>query len=349
MTDATGASDGRSSADRRPGRGDEPRGPTAQRMRAITVREHGDADVLSLEERPRPDPEADELLVRVRAAGVNPIDWMIRAGYTDEALSPSLPYVPGWDLSGVVEAVGSAVTAFEPGDEVFGLVRMPDPGATYAEYAAVPAEDVVLKPETLEHTTAAALPMVGLTARHALFGEGALRTGQRVLVHAAAGGVGHVAVQLATAAGARVVGTASGRNESFLHDLGVDEFVDYREQRFEDVLDDVDLVLDAVGGETLERSIRVLKPGGRIVTLPEPPSDEVVETARRERDATVRWFSVEPDASTLAEIRALVDEGRVHPTVSGVYPLVEADAAHRESEAGHVRGKLVLEIGAGTN
>lgn len=320
------------------------------RMRAIRVHEHGDADVLTLESIPRPEPRADELLVRVRAAGVNPIDWMVREGYTDDALAPSLPYVPGWDLSGVVETVGSAVSEFEPGDAVFGLVRMPDPGRTYAEYAAVPADEVVRKPATLDHTTAAGLPMAGLTAWRALYEEGGLSEGQRVLVHAAAGGVGHVAVQLATDAGASVVGTASERNEAYLCELGVGEVVDYRARRFEEVVDDVDLVLDAVGGGTLERSIGVLREGGRIVTLPEPPSAAVVETARRERSAAVRWFSVEPDATALARLRALVADGRVRPTISDVRPLSEAAAAHRESEGGHVRGKLVLEIGStGTN
>ncbi|WP_222920362.1 NADP-dependent oxidoreductase [Natrinema sp. SYSU A 869] len=312
-------------------------------MRAIRVHEHGDSDVLTLESVPRPEPGADELFVRVRAAGVNPIDWMVREGYTDEALAPSLPYVPGWDLSGVVERVGSAVSGLEPGNAVFGLVRMPDPGRTYAEYATVPADDVIRKPATLEHTAAAGLPMVGLTAWRALFEEGDLREGQRVLVHAAAGGVGHVAVQLAAHAGATVIGTASGRNEASLRDLGVDEFVDYRERRFEAAVDDVDLVLDAVGGDVLERSTAVLREGGRIVTLPEPPSERVIETAQRERRATVRWFSVEPDASALGEIRALVDDGHIRPTISGIRPLSEAAAAHEESEDGHVRGKLVLE------
>ena len=329
-------------ADRR--RDSSERDSSERRMRAIRAHEYGGADVLRLESVPRPEPAADEVLVRVRAAGVNPIDWLVREGYADDALAPSPPYVPGWDLSGVVEAVGSSVSAFDPGDEVFGLVRMPDPGETYAEYAAVPATDVVLTPETLDHAAAAGLPMVGLTAWRALFDDGGLREGQRVLVHAAAGGVGHVAVQLAASAGARVVGTASARNEAFVRDLGVDEFVDYRNQRFEDAVTDAALVLDTVGGDTLERSIDALADGGRIVTLPEPPSERLVETARRERNATVRWFSVEPDAATLAALRALVDDGVVRPTISDVRPLSEAAAAHRESERGHVRGKLVLEI-----
>ncbi|QIB73920.1 NADP-dependent oxidoreductase [Halogeometricum borinquense] len=311
-------------------------------MNAIRVHEYGDADVLTHEEIPRPEPAADELLVRVHAAGVNPIDWMVREGYADDALDPSLPYVPGWDLSGVVADVGTSVSAFAPGDEVFGLVEMPDPGNAYAEYATVPAEDVVLKSDALTHEEAAAIPMVALTARRALFVVGDVRPGQRVLVHAAAGGVGHIAVQLASHAGASVIGTASARNEGFLRELGVDEFIDYRNQSFEDELSDIDVVLDAVGGETLERSIDVITRGGRIVTLPEPPSQNVVTNARNERNASIDWFSVEPDAAALSEIRTLVENDHLRVAVSDAWPLSEAHAAHRASQRGHVRGKLVL-------
>lgn len=317
----------------------------SESMQAIRVHEFGGGDVLQYERVSKPQPADDELLVRVEAAGVNPIDWLVREGYTDDALAPALPYVPGWDLSGVVESVGDDVTALSPDDAVFGMVGMPNPGRTYAEYATVPASEVVAKPDSLDHVGAAALPMVALTAWRALFEAGDLRADQRVLVHAAAGGVGHLAVQFADLAGAHVIGTASARNEAFLHDLGVDEFVNYREQPFERVVDDVDLVLDAVGGETLDRSVDVLGAGGRIVTLPEPPADDVVERARGRRDATVEWFSVEPDAATLREVRGLVDDGPLAPTVSETWPLRAAAAAHDRSQDGHVRGKLVLEPG----
>jgi NADPH:quinone reductase-like Zn-dependent oxidoreductase len=265
-------------------------------MRAIRVYEHGGPDVLCEETVPRPEPASDEVLVRVRAAGVNPIDWLVREGYADDAVDPSLPYVPGWDLSGVVADVGTSVSALEPDDEVFGLVGLPETGETYAEYAA-------------------------------------------------AGGVGHLAVQFADRAGAHVVGTASARNEAYLRDLGVDEFVDYRSRRFEAVVDGVDVVLDAVGGDTLDRSVDVLCAGGRLVTLPEPPGDGVVERARNDRDATVHWFSIEPDAAALATVRDRLAAGDVEVTVSDAWPLSEAALAHREIERGHVRGKLVLEVG----
>lgn len=316
-----------------------------EQMTAIRVHEYGDVDVLRVETVPCPRPADDEVLVRVGATGVNPIDWMVREGYADEVLDPSLPYIPGWDLSGTVAATGEAVEAFSPGEPVFGLVEMPDPGNTYAEYAAVPADHVVGKPDCLDHTTAAGVPMVGLTAWRALFEVGKLEAGHRVLVHAAAGGVGHMAVQFADHVGAEVVGTASGGNEAFLRDLGVDEFVNYRTTRFETAVDDVDLVVDAVGGETLDRSVDVLADGGCLVTLPEPPTDAVRERARVERNGTVAWFSVEPDASTLARIRTLLAAGNVKPTISGTWPLDAAGAAQRRSQDGHVRGKLVLTVG----
>lgn len=315
-----------------------------EQMAAVRVHEYGDADVLNVETVPCPRPADDEVLVRIGAAGVNPIDWMVREGYADDALDPSLPYIPGWDLSGTVIATGEAVTAFSPGDSVFGLVGMPDPGNTYAEYAAVPAAHVIRKPDRLDHTTAAGVPMVGLTAWRALFEAGGLESDQRVLVHAAAGGVGHLAVQFANHIGAEVVGTASGRNERYLRDLGVDEFVNYRNTRFESVTDDVDLVIDAVGGDTLDRSIDALTDGGRIVTLPEPPTDAIRERTRTERNGTVEWFSVEPDPGTLARIRGLLDAGHVEPTISDTWPLTEAPVAQRRSQEGHVRGKLVLTV-----
>jgi len=315
-------------------------------MNAIRAHEFGDPDVLALEDVSQPEPAADEALVRVHAASVNPIDWIVRRGEFDDPIRATRPWIPGWDLSGVVESVGSDVETLSPHDAVHGMVRMPRSGSAYAEYATVPADEVVRKPASLDHVGAAAVPMVGLTAWRALFEEVSVGPGDRVLIHAAAGGVGHVAVQLAKAAGATVVGTASGNNERFLRDLGVDEFVDYRIERFEAVVDDVDVVLDGVGGDTLERSAEVLVEGGDLVTLPVEPDAEQRDRLRREHGVETHWFSVEPDAAVLGEIDALVDEGWVEPVVSETYPLAEAAAAHDESETGHVRGKLVLDVRA---
>lgn len=207
-------------------------------MNAIRLQDDDGTEELAYEDVPRPTPRTGEVLVRVRAAGVNPLDWLICDGTITALRDEPCPWTPGWDVSGVVEAVG-----------------------TFAEYATMSVEAVVPKPASLSHVEAAAVPMAGQTAVHALYEAGGLTPGQRVLVHPAAGGVGHTAVRFAANTGAHVVGTASGYNEEYLRGLGVDEGIDYREERFEDVLDEVDLVLDAVGGDVLERSVQVVRPG----------------------------------------------------------------------------------------
>lgn len=319
---------------------------TMPQMRAIRVHEHGGPAVLTEETVPRPEPGPGELLVRVRAAGVNPIDWLVREGYADEALDPDLPWTPGWDLAGDVVAAGADVSEFEPGDPVFGLVSMPDPGETYAEFAAVPATDVIARPPAISSVVAGGVPMVGLTAWRSLFGAADVGPDDRVLIHAAGGGVGHLATQLAARAGAHVVGTASGANEAFVRGLGADEFVNYREAAFESAVDPVDVVLDAVGGETLERSLEAVAPGGTVVTLPEPPSADVLARARADRDAVVEWFSVEPDAAVLEILGDRLAAGSLEVEVAAVLPLSDAARAQERSRAGHVRGTLVLRPGA---
>jgi len=315
-------------------------------MKAIQLTETDGTDALAYESVPRPEPDDDELLVRVYATGVNPLDWLICRGILPELRDEPLPWIPGWDLSGVVESVGDDVTKFEPGDAVCGMVRLPGAGGTFAEYTAVTVDEVTAKPSSLSHTEAAALPMAGQTAFHALYEAGELDTGQRVLIHAAAGGVGHMAVQLATNTVANVIGTASGRNEQFLRGLGVDEFVNYREARFEDVLDDVDIVLDAIGGEVFERSVDVVQSGGVVVTLPDEPTADAIERFQTEHDVTVRFFDVltESDPATLQSVVTRVKAGVLEPTVSATYPLSEAQRALEISADGHVRGKLVLDV-----
>jgi NADPH:quinone reductase-like Zn-dependent oxidoreductase len=209
------------------------------------------------------------------------------------------------------------------------------------------SDELVRKPRSLSHPDAAGLPMAGQTAFHALYEEGGLDAGQRVLVHAAAGGVGHLAVQFASNTGAHVVGTASGRNEAYLHELGVDQFVNYRETQFEDEVDDVDVVLDAVGGETLERSVDVVEPGGVVVTLPEPPSERAVERYKHEHDVDVRFFDVvlDSDPVTLRRVAAHAESGAVEPQIGDTYSLSEVQDALERSADGHVRGKLVVDLG----
>lgn len=310
----------------------------SDQMHAIRAHEFGDPDVLQAEPAPKPEPAADELLVDVHAAGVNSLDCLFRRGIIEE---PALPWIPGFDLSGVVETAGADVTEFDAGDRVYGQVGgPPGSGNTYAEYAAASADEVVPVPDTLEHTEAAGVPMVAHAAWQALFDEGELSEGERVLFHGAAGGVGHIAVQLANWRGADVIGTGSAHSEEFLYDLGVEGFVNYREERFEDVVDDVDVVIDTQGGETRERSFEVLTEGGTLVSLKGQPDEALAEKYG------VRGRSVfaQPNAATLTQINDLIDDGALDVTVSTVRPLAEAPAAHEQVEDGHTRGKRVLRV-----
>ncbi|WKE73558.1 NADP-dependent oxidoreductase [Streptomyces sp. WP-1] len=306
-------------------------------MRAVVVEQWGGPENLVEREIPRPEPGLNEVLVRVHAAGVNPVDWKTRAS---GALIEwgAVPAV-GWDVSGTIEAVGPGVGLFRPGDEVFGMPSFPRQAGAYAEYVVAPARHLAPKPASLTHVEAAALPLAALTAWQALVDTAGLRPGERVLVHAAAGGVGHLAVQIAKARGAYVIGTASAAKHDLVRRLGADEVIDYRAVRFEDAVSDIDVVLDGLGGETAERSLRVLRPGGRLITLPGP--DDVPAAPDGVR---VVWLLVEPDHSGLREISALVERGALKPVVDTVVPLAEAAKAHEIGEQGRTTGKIVLSV-----
>jgi len=318
-------------------------------MNAVRIHEYGGPEVLVYEEAPRPEPGHDEVLIRVHAAGVNPADWQIRSGLRSRQKEP-FALIPGFDVSGVIEAAGDGVTGLITGDAVYGMLPIRSAGA-YAEYVASPASGVAHKPLSLHHARAAAMPVVALTAWQALFDAAQLSAGQRVLIHAAAGGVGHIAVQLAKWKGVHVIGTASGSSEEFVRKLGADEFVDYRTSRFEDVVREVDVVLDAVpreldpasdaaAAETQERSWQVLKKGGVLVSICSTPSAE----AAAAHGARGRYVLAEPNGGQLAEIAKLVDAGHVRPIVSAVLPLKEARKAHELSHGSHIRGKVVLRV-----
>src|SRR5215469_12535838 len=242
-------------------------------MKAVRIHEYGGVDVLRFEDAPRPEPGPGEVLVRVHAAGVNPVDWKVRAGYVKDWLKYKFPMIPGWDFSGVVEAAGSGVDGWRRGAEGYARPDLSRDGA-YAEYIAVRGSEIAAKPQSMDHIHAAAIPLAALTAWQALFDAGGLTAGQRVLIHAAAGGVGHFAVQLAKWKGAFVAGTASARNHDFLRSLGVAQIIDYTSTRFEDVARDFDLVLDAMAGDTRARSWGVLKEGGILVTILGQPSQQ---------------------------------------------------------------------------
>ncbi|MEU9718270.1 NADP-dependent oxidoreductase [Streptomyces sp. NPDC047976] len=308
-------------------------------MRAVAQDGFGGPEVLGVVEVERPEPGPAEVLVRVRAAGVNPTDSWHRAtgGLAGE------PVRLGWDVSGVVEAVGIGVTTLAPGDEVFGMPRHPVPAGTYAEYVTSPARHLVRKPAALSHVQAAALPLAALTAWQALVDTAGVRSGQRVLVHAAAGGVGHLAVQIAKARGAYVIGTARAVHHEFLRGLGADELVDYTAVDFESAVEPVDVVVDAVGGEYGPRSLRVLRPGGIVVSLASPAEARLAEAARPLGVRAV-FMAVEADQAGMREIAALVEAGRLWPEVAAVLPLELAGKAHELSDGRRTRGKIVLTV-----
>ena len=308
-------------------------------MKAVRIHNYGGADALIYEDAPRPAPGAGEVLIRVLATSVNPVDSAFRAGYMAGYFNLTMPAILGLDVSGVIEEAGAGVTAFQRGDNVYTRTALGRDGA-YAEYAVVSAEDVVTKPQSLDHINAAALPHVFLTAWQALVETAKLSAGQTVLIHGASGGVGHVAVQLAKARGAKVIGTTS-RNVDFVRDLGVDEVIDYSAAPFETAVHDVDVVLDTVGGETQQRSWGVLKPGGILVSLVQPPSAETA-AAYGVRGAMV--FASPPVGKVLTELAALVDAGQVKPRIAAVLPLAEIRQATAMIESGHTCGKIVLEV-----
>lgn len=310
-------------------------------MRAIGQDVLGGPEVLRIVETERPEPGPSEVLVRVHAAGVNPTDlWHRETG----GLLGERPVPLGWDVSGTVEAVGLGVTMYRPGDAVYGMPRLPRPAGAYAEFLTAPARHLALRPAGLSHTEAAALPVAALTAWQSLVDTAGVGPGQRVLVHAAAGGVGHLAVQIAKARGAHVTGTASGPKHAFVKDLGADEVVDYRETDFTEAVKDVDVVLDTVGGEYGPRSLEVLRPGGMLVSIASP-AEAYLADAARQRGLRAGFTIVEPDNGGLREIAALVESGRLRVHVDAVLPLAEAGRAHELLAGGTVRGKVVLTVG----
>ena len=307
-------------------------------MKAARGHAYGGPDVLKVEDAPRPEPKDDEILVRVFAAGVNPVDAKVRAGAFKQPGAP-MPFIPGYDISGVVEKTGAKATKFKAGDEVYAYLSL-ERGGAYAEYAIAKESELAAKPKTLTHEQAAAVPLAALTAWQALFEKAKLTEGQTVLIHGGSGGVGSFAVQMAKARGAKVIATASAANQDFLKELGADQAIDYRAQKFEEVAKDVDVVLDTVAGETLRRSYDVVKKGGFIVSVLEPPNKAELE--KRGIRGTV--FLVQPNAQQLADIAQMIDGKKVKPFVSQTFPLAEVQKAHAAIETGHTRGKIVLKV-----
>ena len=317
-------------------------------MKAALIQTYGDIKNLVHQETVLPEISATQVLIKVHAAGVNPVDSYIRSGMFADTGTHTLPLTLGWDAAGTIDRIGSEVGAdavkgisdLKIGDEVFVFSAFAQNGS-YAEYLAVEADLVVTKPKTLSFTESAAVPLAAVTAWQALFSEGKLQAGQRVLIHNTSGGVGGFAVQLAKAAGAYVIGTASAKNEQYVKGLGVDEFINYQTEKFEDQVDSVDLVFAAVGGDNIvERSLKVIKPGGHLISA----LDELDHGLAEEQQVKFERIWVQPNGQDLNEIRKLIDEGKVTVNLDSVFPLAEAQQAHARSESKRAVGKIVLEV-----
>jgi NADPH:quinone reductase-like Zn-dependent oxidoreductase len=310
-------------------------------MRTVRQATLGGPEVLELVEAPRPRPAPTEVLVRVHAAGVNPVDWKVR---TRGGLLGEPPFTVGWDVAGVVEELGGGVTRFAVGDRVFGMPRFPKEAAAYAEFVTSPSRQLARTPDALSDVEAAALPLAGLTAWQALVETAEVRPGQRVLVLGAAGGVGHLTVQIAKARGAHVLGTASAAKHAFLRELGVDEPIDYTSEDVTERAGEVDLVVDLVGGEAGLEALPALRDGGTFVAVPSSSALDALRERAGDR-VHVTGILVEPDRSGLEALADLVEHGALRVHVAATFPLDEVARAHELSESGRTQGKLVLTVG----
>ncbi|OEY66462.1 NADP-dependent oxidoreductase [Marinobacter sp. X15-166B] len=315
-----------------------------QEARCVVYDRFGEAEVLRTATMAVPEPEAGEVCVRVAGAGLNPIDWKTRKGlgFAARQIEDSLPWTPGYDMSGEVVAIGSGVTTFAVGDRVMGMIGFPSAGGGYADYAIARADELVMVPEELDLVTAGALPLAALTAWQALFEVGKLEPEQKVLILAGAGGVGHFAVQFAFARGAHVIATTSERNTDFLDKLGAHEIIDYHTTNVEEECYGLDLVLDLLGGEAGKRALRTLGEQGVLVTVPTVTADEIISAAE-ELGLRAHGMTVRPDVFHLEEIAELIEDGDVTIHIDQRYPLEAAADAHRTLETGRVRGKLVFD------
>ena len=308
-------------------------------MQAWRIHEFGHEDVLHLDHVPIPVPAEGEVLIKVHAAGVNPVDWKIREGYLKDFLPHQLPLILGWDVAGEIIRAGGGVTAFKPGDPVYSRPDISRDGA-YGEYIVVRASEIAFKPKRLSYVEAAAIPLAGITAWESLVTVAGITAGQRVLIHAAAGGVGSLAVQIAKHRGTWVSGTCSAANAELVESLGADDVINYQSEPFWEKAKAMDVVFDTIGGQTQEQSWQTLKPGGLLVSVIDPPSEDKARSLGR-RGAFV---FIQPNAGYLKAMAELIDSGRLKPVVGQVFPFNEAKAALRLSQSGHAVGKIVLSV-----
>ncbi len=309
-------------------------------MKSIRIHSYGGADVLVWEDAPMPALGADDVLIRVVATSVNPVDWKFREGYLKGMIPPRFPLILGWDVSGIVEQVGAKASGFSEGDAVFSRPDILRDG-TYAEYVAVRASEVAKKPATISHADAATLPLTGITAWEVLVTTANLSVGQRVLIHGGSGGVGTLAIQLAKLRGAHVTTTCSARNADLVRSLGADEVIDYRTQDFAALAGHMDLVFDTIGGEVQEKSWAVLKPGGTLASISAPPSQD---RAKAEGKRGTFVF-IKPDAAVLRTLAGLVDGGAMRPVVGAEFALRDMARAHAWSQDGKGFGKIAIHVG----
>ncbi|TGT77373.1 MULTISPECIES: NADP-dependent oxidoreductase [unclassified Mesorhizobium] len=308
-------------------------------MRAVIQNAVGGPDVLFVAEQPGPSPKPGEVLVRVKAAGINPVDGAVRGGFYPLLGEP--PFTLGWDISGTVAALGAGVHEFKVGDDVFGMPHFPKQAGAYAELATAPVDEITAKPAAIDHARAAALPLAGLTAWQGLVRHGGLQAGQRALIHAGAGGVGHLAVQIAKARGAYVITTASPDKMDFVRAIGADEVIDYTREDFTRKAGNVDLVLDPIGGDHADQSLEVLRDGGVLVSLLNV--HDATRAKASARGIRVERMSVVPDRDGLVELARLVDAGKLSPHVAKTFPLEQAGAAHAFLATRPI-GKIVLTV-----
>jgi NADPH:quinone reductase-like Zn-dependent oxidoreductase len=310
-------------------------------MKAVRIHEYGNAEVLRYEDAPEPTVGDDDILIKVIGSSVNPVDWKVREGQMKDLIPYNMPFIPGWDVSGTVQGLGSRVSAFKVGDEVYSRPDIARDG-TYAEYVAVRENEVALKPKTISHLEAGSLPLAGITAWEAMVTVGKVAAGQRVLVHAASGGVGSLAVQIAKSRGAFVIGTASGSNREMVESLGVDEFIDYQTQDLPTATKSIDVVFDTIGGSTQDESWAVMATGGILISIVSAPSEEKA----KEMGVRSSYLFIGPNVAALNELAILVDSGQLRPVIAAEFALEDVKLAHAHSESGRARGKIVLRVGS---
>lgn len=313
-------------------------------MKAIILKESNGVNQLTLSNTDIPIIKEHEVLIKTKAISINPVDIKTRAGKgVFGRIKENNPLIIGWDISGVVTQVGSGVKEFVEGDEVFGMVNFPGHGQAYAEYVAAPADHLALKPSNISHKEAAAATLAALTAYQAMTHQYVVKPGDRVLIHAASGGVGHFAVQLANHLGAHVIGTSSAANRDFVIGLGANEHIDYRSVKFEEAISDIDFVLDTIGGENIDRSLEVVKPGGTIISIPTGLNAEVTQKAK-DKGINGFFFLVQSNGADMKAVATLLENGHLKPHVSESFPFDEMLKAHALQETGHVIGKLVVTL-----